>query len=206
MSMKGRPSGGIDMYNPDIKEQFLEQYTNLGTQDRYRKIFKRTFEFEVKNKKDVMLFNNEEFKEIFYYLESISTSTINLTKSVLNNYIDWTIKEKYRENPINPIKLIKSPQLKNMVSKIAQEFRHLTGIDELRRIVRFCINPQDAICFVLPFYGLKAEEISNLTKDNFDGNIIKIGDRKVEIPEEFMYVIDDAFKQEIYVKLNGAII
>lgn len=205
MARSGRPATNDKIYNEELKRRFVEEnYSNLGTRERYLKVFKRTFEFEDKLQKDIYNFNLEEIKDVLNSLSSVSHATVGSTKSILSKYINWAIREGLVNSVINVVdQYIDKDELSKMVSKLAQEFRFLKNKDELYSLINACENAQDAAIFVMSFYGLKAEDMVNLTIDDIEGNTIKVGSRKIELDERFMQVIHETYNQTIYVKNNG---
>lgn len=200
----GRPPINKDLYNEDIKRRFLEnEYSNLKTRLRYEKVFRKTYSFENKNNKDLFRFNLPEIRSMLYSFNAKSYKSLAVANSTIRKYIDWAIKENYLNTLINFSDLIDMDEIIGMTFNIIQTFRHLTGLDELKEIVSLCVNAQDAICFILPFYGLKTEEIEQITSKNIFGNNIVINDRVIELPDEFIIKIYEAMREIDYLKNNG---
>lgn len=206
MPRTGRPSMyGNELYNKEIKERFLEEnYSNLGTRARYKKLFLRTFEYENQLNKDVYNFTLDEIKDMVVSLSSSSPATVSSTVSILNKYIQWAIHEGFVNSVINVVEqYIDIEEVRKMVSVLAQENRYLRNEQELINIINLCKNPQDSVCFVLAYHGLKADEILDIEKDNIKENTITVNEKTIELNNYYMDVVKRAIGQTIYIKNNG---
>ena len=228
MARTGRPPKTKNIYNEDLKRRFIEEnYTNLGTMERYLKVFKRSYEYENELQKDIYDFNLPEITDMMTYFSRTMPSTVNSEISIIKNYIQWAINEKLTDSVINVVEQYLNKSVKNeLVSKVAQEFKFLRNKDDLMNLVNACKNAQDAVVFVLAFYGFRAEDMINLSIDHIHGNNIdleydifredkneetgeitkvKTGhvSRKFFIEDKFMEVVFEAYNQTIYIKNNG---
>lgn len=207
MPRTGRPSASNIIYNEELKKRYIdENYTNLGTKERYLKVFKRTGEFEEEKGKDIYNFTLEEIKDIILSLSSASRATLRSTVSILNKYVAWAIKEGFLDSYINVIdEYLHEDKIKNMTSKLALEHRYLKSEFELDKVINLCVNAQDAVGFVLAWHGVKVEDMLNIKKSDidFDNNIILLDNRKIQLNDKYMQVVQEALYQTTYEKMNG---
>ncbi|MDP4268432.1 MAG: hypothetical protein Q8880_13495, partial [Bacteroidota bacterium] len=182
-----------------------EKYSNIGTRERYIKAFLRSYEFEVKNGKDLYSFNIEEAKDMLFSLSSVSPATLSSTKSIFTMYQRFAYEQRYVNNPANIYDLIDKDEILKMVAQLKQENRFLRSKQDLINIINLCQNPQDAVVFVLAYSGLKTNDILDLEVKNidFESNTITVNNKTFSLEPYFINILEDAINQTIYIKNNG---
>lgn len=206
--MAGRPTEFSKIYNEEIKNRFLnsKDYTRQS-KVLYKKRFARFYEYEITLGKDLYDFNNPEIEDMLVAISSKTHVGLSNITSIISSYKEWAIREGYSKDTINMVKLINTDKLQNMINKTAFRKQYINGIDELREIVDFCENKQDALPYILLFFSIRKsvrgkefdELITLKTSDcDFVNCEIHLSNRTVSIPEEFMRVIHWASQESEY--------
>ena len=197
-----------EMFNTEIKERFLDKFTDT-TSKTYQRIFLKNANLEEAFRTDMGNFNTEQIEQVLYNLNppTINASKINL--SIVKTYIDWFIKEGLRENNINPLAgiAITEESLYKFVNKSIDLY--ITD-KQMMQVEDVCVNPQDSVIFRLIFEGVMGEgcsELLNLREKDVDvlNNTLTLKGRekKLVVTERCIELIKDAIKQEVYMKKNG---
>lgn len=200
------------LYNQDLKNKFLDKYTT-STKRFYRYIFQISSELENEFGKDIFEFNSLEIENLLNCYKNGSVEAVSSNVTVLKKYIDFAIEQGLSKiNYLN--NLTGYDDLKKYVN-INMSNKRILSFKQVWDIVDMCYNAQDAICILLPFYGVKGEsneEISNLKKSDVDfiNKKLKLtrnnnSIRYIDIDDKLISIIYKAISEEEYAKNNGNI-
>ncbi|WP_044749461.1 HNH endonuclease [Bacillus alveayuensis] len=169
----------MDMYNPDLKEDFLSTYEE-NTRQRYRYAFVHTYPVEKKYGKDLKDFEEPELHELLIRRAKKATiRTFQNFFSVINQYIQWTINNKHKNSDFNPMSIFKTKDYEEYVDKN----KMFISEEELNEIEDMLDNDQDKVILRLLFEGVKGEgdsELLNLKESDvdFENQQLKLRDKK----------------------------
>lgn len=205
------------LYNPDVKNAYLDTISNEGTAKYYARIFSITSRYEEALGKDLNQFSLEEIEKILYDFESRNRHTVETYGRVISAYLNWCIQQGICDE--NPLSELTSEDFDKYVTN---EEKYLSE-KQLRRYEDLCANYQDAVILRLLFEGVGGKEfseISNLKVEdvNFKNNTLhltnslktddkgfptKFTERIIKVSDRTMYLIEGAIKQKTYTKRNG---
>ncbi len=192
------------------KKTFLEDnYDNEKTQLTYGRLFKLFIDTEDALNKELALFNREELLQVIGSIPTYSKRTINTLDSLLTNYMAWATQRGINPTGVNPMQSVnvKDHLEKNINTNLLSK-RFVTK-EDLYSIASKCENVQDAVCVLLPFYGVYGQncsEIINLKWENVkeeqnEIHIITENDeepRFVKVDKELIEYLKKADKEFIY--------
>ena len=196
-----------EMYNKEIKAEFLSYYTG-ASKITYGRIFLKSAATEEMFGKDLYEFNLEEIKLVLMDLTPMSYASSQTHGSIISNYISWAIEKGLRSNNINPLQTVDPDWYKIFVPK---RKRYITEA-ELVYIETICVNAQDYVIPRLIFEGVGGEgwnELRNLKKGDidFENNELTLFDgknkRSLKVSNSCIKAIEEAIAQEDYEKKNG---
>jgi hypothetical protein len=209
------------MYNPELKNVYLNTIDNEGTRDNIGYTFQKARELEEEKGKDVSQFNFDELGELWSSFRAKSFAAITTKVSIIVKYIDFCIEKGLADVNYNWAKMyFNEDGLRPYVSKVATNNRIISR-ETLEDIIDFCANAQDAVVFALLFEGVKGrpiqasafEEVRNLRMVDCNTNtndiILRRDDgvtRVIQVSEKTMNLIADAFNQQEYIRKNGEVI
>lgn len=204
-----------ELYNEDFKNRFLEKQ-KLSTSRYYKYIFKKSYEIEStvgKCGKDIYEFNIEEIDTLLMSYPNGSIGAIESVASVLRDYIDFAIAEGYVSTKINYMDTISGHSSYEKYLNVNKIRNKIITERELREICYSCENAQDAVCFALPFYGVKGEaneEMLNLKESdiNFTQEILRLSandesTRHLKVDDFLVNLLHEAINETGYAKENG---
>ena len=206
------------MYNPELKNVFLNTIDNEGTRDNVGYTFQKARTLEEEKGRDICYFNFDELGELWSSFRAKSFAAITTKVSIIVKYIDFCIDKGLADVNYNWAKMyFNEGGLRPYVSKVATNNR-IIDKETLEDIIDFCANAQDAVIFALLFEGVKGrpirenafEEMRNLKMADCDTNanniILRQDDGKtrvIEVSDYTMNLIADAFNQQEYLRKNG---
>lgn len=206
------------LYNPEAVEQFLtENYPNPKTALTYRRVLEKLSNLgEFVYNKNLYDFS---YNEMDMTLASCGAKTLRsaiVIRTVANKYVEWARQNNLSRSYIDFSKFMTKEDALKSVNKIAQNIQYIRNPEELRRICDFCINPQDAIIFVLLYIGIKGEgnsellelKVNNCKLDLINGKTCITIERKgkicnFELNEWQTDLLNDALRQDVYYSNNG---
>src|SRR5690554_6891862 len=94
------------MYNEIIKRRFMDEEYPKSTQVFITYLFYRTEPSETQRRKDIYEMNSEELKSLLSGIRLTSFQSATTIKSILSNYIDWSIKERLNDTGYNLLKTL----------------------------------------------------------------------------------------------------
>lgn len=198
-----------EIYNPEVKEQFLSNY-KPSTQKTIRRIFKASYLSEKDLNKDLYAFNREELRSFFFFLRPAKFASSKQNGHFVKHYIDWAIENGYKKG-VNPLDGLAQDWFKQFVD---EESKHYFTEEELTNVVDQCQNAQDAVIVQLITEGVlgeACEELLNLKKDDidFENNILTLRDeknrkeRKRKVSDKCIKLCKQALAESEYIKSNG---
>lgn len=195
-----------DLFNEEIKNEFLDEYQE-GTRTTYYYTFKSIAYYEYKLNKDVFKFDEDELNSMFHDINFINLDRVERYKSIIENYINWTIRMGHRASNINPLIVFTKEMLKGYVG-----YKKLfISENELMDIENAVVNKQDILPLRLAFEGITGEELVEqryLEPKHIEGNTIHIHDqndyvRSIEVSDRCIYMINETLKEKDYYFQNG---
>jgi hypothetical protein len=207
------------MFNPEIKERFLESLNMLdSSKTNFRYILSKAERTESALNKDVCMFNPKEDDALLNSFPRRSEGVIAVTVSCFKQYFDFCKSiNLIPQEEFNYFESIKGrADLERYIDKTAINNKHIS-FDELIEIENLCANEQDAVIPELFYVGLggdQASELLNLKLSDViasyvDKDDIKVPpkivlqDREIMITERTYDIIRSAIQQGIYLKANG---
>lgn len=202
------------MYNEDIKNRFLSNYSNANTQTLYRKLLSKFGAYEAQINRDLYTFSLNEISDLLFWYSPKSRNSASTALSVIKMYRSFAVRESYTNMNLDFSRLVGDSDISMFLNRKALPQSYLKSEDEFYAIVNHLENYQDAVILILLWNGIdgfKHSEIVNLkVKDcDFDNNIIRITDengetiREVEVTAKEMAFIKDTTEEIIYKKGNG---
>jgi site-specific recombinase XerD len=203
---------GIEIFNKEIKNKFLEKYP-VESKRFYNYVFKKTYETELQLNKDLYDFTNDQLTTCIKSFNNASIQSVYSVISILRQYIDFCIKQGIVTTNTNYLNGIGGyNDIKKYLDVHACQNKYI-DINTLRNITDLCLNSQDAVIFALLFEGVKGvrcEELVNLKKSdcNYQTNTLTLtqnnGDqRTLQVSDFTMQFIEDASNATKYIKNNG---
>mgnify|MGYP000846721635 CR=1 FL=1 len=202
------------MYNAELKNRFLEQYSNVKTRKTYSDSLSQINDMEELYDKDVFLFTYEELHEALNGIRTKTSSGAGRIISPIMKYIDFANEEGYVPSKITYTKLFKGKKLEEYISSYALNNSYIVR-DELYDICSYLTNDMDKSILVMAFEGIDGREhfeMRNLKKQdinfstgevevtNIDGEI-----RKITIEDKrSLDILEDTIKETEYKFSNGA--
>lgn len=203
------------LYNSEIKEKFLEQYTNDSTRTIALYPLKRARAEEESRGKDLYEMDIEELSDV---LSGFSSSTLNavlINVSKIEDYIMWTAKNGYRKTNLSPFPV--SDREEWCKQFIATYRNYSFTRQDVLSMADDLVNEVDQAVLLLLFEGVGGVrhneildlKISDLQED--DGkytlkltNVDK-STRKITISNELARVLRKADAQREYISKNGMV-
>lgn len=198
------PSGKI-LFNPSIKEEFLESLNSDETAKIYRYAFYRSYPTESTLNRDLYTFSTDEIKDALEAANHTTMPSIRLTYNVFKSYLDWSAK--YSNSNINIMENIRTDELKNFLSTS----RILFSFEEIIEMQSELLNYQDKVVLRAIYegvYGYEGSELLNLTKFDIENNTLKLKDdkygrREIEVSDELINIMHRALDETEYINKNG---
>lgn len=203
---------GDRVYNPDVKERFLESYDNIGTRNTIAYVFYASKEYEEKFNRDLYTFNRDEIKDVIHATNPLTKPVATSKSRYISSYIDFCTKQGFQETGgnINPFSGLPTTWYDQFVDKSAKLYLSKDEIDEIEKDL---VNAQDAVLLYLLFegvFGTGGSEVLNLKKTDidFENNILhveddELGERDVEVSSHCMTIIKSALQESVYKAKNG---
>jgi len=210
------------LFNEEQKNRFLdEKYPNESTRSSNASILRNVGRFEYDKNKDVSKFNYEEIKEVLIGLMKKTNRSMNVSYTIIMQYLDWCADKKYI--PINILTLVDKEDKKKYVHKVAQKNSYITR-DQMYDYCSQLYNYVDKAIWVLLFEGVKGrscighsfEELRNLKMKDImpENNLIVVTrdpDDETKYPQKRVISVDPrtmdilvtACKEDTYHKSNG---
>ena len=219
------------MFNQKHKEEFLNDILNTSanperttnTINAYRsRVFNNVHVIRLEQQYNKDLYNFTE-DELFLLLNKIRPLTVTASRTfgrIVTKYIDWANNKGYRTTDNNNPLRVEQSYFNQFVPKNNRIYLHKDDIEAITT-TQATKNNQDAVLIQLLFEGVQgfeASEIINLKIDDVDFNNntitvynrkesenITIGKRTIQVSDTALMLIEDAWKEEIYIKKNGEV-
>lgn len=199
-----------EMYNEDIKKQFLNRYEGENTRNAYARIFYHSYLIEKSYDKDLYDFNIEEINDLIHSLNPLTKASVRTSASMIRTYIDWAIAR--RQNNLNPLDLVDSQWYDSFLND--DDMPYFTK-DQIYQILNQCNNYQDAVIISLLFEGAGGKEVIELRNlkigdvNQESNEVILYNEKKesriIEVSEHCMRLILGAYNQTEYYKIRGEV-
>jgi len=205
--MKGNYIYHLDMYNEDLKREFISTYSE-DTHKFYERVFYNSAPLEKELGKDVYEFSTEEVEKVLYDLRPPTIASSRANASILRTYFNWAIRRGM--TMVNALDDCRGYEW--FKKFVVTGIKLYVSASELMEIEDYCINAQDAVIYRLLFegvYGKGCSELINLTRSDvdFDNKILTLRDgdsvRKLNVSLRCIELIKDALNEEVYMKKNG---
>ena len=201
----------------EIKEEYLSKKpSNTAKAEEF--VLRNADEYEELIGKPIYLMSFAEIKEmILMQYRNSTTKTVTKNISVLKKYVDYCLDKKIVPHGENRLAAFTTEDMREMVNQQAMIDKFITK-EKLNQYLNILHNDQDRAFIKLPFDGVRGrtmkgatcEEILNLTIDDVDEEnkrlILTQNDgtkRILEVDISTISVIQEAYKQELYVENNG---
>lgn len=191
-----------DVYNIDIKKQFLNQIDIDKYPPRWwERIFEKSYEFEVRNNKDLYSFTANQIIEFYKFIdvktyESLLVANINLIK-----YGNWALQNNLITDGQNHFNEITNETLASCINKVSIE-KSIVTLEQLKEIMEQLYNKQDWYIFYALFEGIKGknfEDIINLKiTDITDGYAHLPSGDTIPVSQDFINVAMEADKETFF--------
>jgi hypothetical protein len=191
------------MYNPEIKNRYLENYEPSSVKS-FSRVFKRIGVVEAQLEKDLFDFNRDEVKSVLFLMNPIKINTSKFNGNMIRSYIDWAITEGYRTNTINPLNGIDGKWYEQFVDKSRKTVYHK---DEIDKLISLCVNDQDKAIIIALFEGVTTEELLTLKPSGINRELKMLSwsedSRRLNVSPECIDLLIAASTQKYYEKSNG---
>ncbi|WP_137743353.1 tyrosine-type recombinase/integrase [Robertmurraya siralis] len=199
-----------NMYNMEIKEEFLRSQYSEDTAKIARYVFYYSYLIEKTLNKDVFEFTIDELGSVIANSNPTSIVVARSRGSIISQYLNWAYDNNYRVSNINPLQNITDDWYSQFIDKNIKQF---ISIKELNEIVSGLVNYQDKIIPVLLFhgvYGTQSSEIRNLKLSDIqaDGTTVRLyddrkGERFITLDKEVIEMLIQAANESSYYHKNG---
>jgi integrase len=190
------------VYNEEVKNRFLNTFTNEGTQKTINSIFIKSATTEETLGKDLYNFSTEDLIDVFKEINPKSKSVSMSSGRFIKQYISWCIKKGYRDNNDNPVNGLDQKWFAQFVDR---KLKIHYAMDEFIDLLQDVQNYQDKMLLCLLWNGISGERFSQLTElkrsdINFENNTVYVKQRDyhVSINPEFMDIIQKGMDENIY--------
>jgi integrase len=214
------------LYNEKVKNFFLSQYEDeaqqhseeekRGTRKNYEAVLSKIGFYEDLIGKDLYSFSYNEIKDLLVWYNCKTKKAFDSIKSIIGVYLRWAHAKEFINRPLDLTELIWKSDAAKTVNNFAMDNQYLKDKKEVYYIAQeYCINRQDGILFILPYFGIKGknlEEIRNLKVEDcdFKHNTLRVHNdkgesREVQMEARAMGLIKEAIEAVEYEKNNGRI-
>lgn len=194
------------LYNHEEKIEFLDSLSEEDVKKIYYYLFLKSKGAETLYKKDLYAFNLNQIEDV---MRNINPSTMNSaanSKSRINNYITWAIRNGRRNNNISPIHGLSRDWENKFIDKTAK--RYLTD-SEMHDLTESLHNAQDQALIQCIYEGVLGQGFSELlslrsSKIDWDNNELTVyntkteAERTVVVSNRCMRYLENAYKQTVY--------
>ena len=196
------------LYNNEIKQRYLKTLENDLSRKTIDFLFGRLSETEELLGKDLYDFKYQDFIMMFDRNKISSQATFMTNKSIIRSYIKWCTLNGYCEDTLSELNRVELGDI-NAALKIQTEM--FKNEDDLFECINEVLADED-INFrdiYLAFYGLywydlSRDEIYNLPAEALTGNVICVGNDRIEISDRFAKILN-RYKNapEVIMNING---
>lgn len=195
-----------ELYNQVEKEEFLNTIEVEEVKPIYYYLFLRAKGAEMLYQKDLYSFSVEQIEDVMRNVNPATLNSAANTKSRINNYITWAIRNGRRANNINPVHGLTREWERKFIDSTAK--RHLSDV-EMTDLVDSLNNAQDQALVQCIYEGILGQYFSEIlslrySKINWNNNIVTVYDSKdgkerdVKVSDRCMKFIKNAYNQDMY--------
>lgn len=206
-----------ELYNPEVKEQFLE-HVGEDSASTYERILLVAAGQERQITIDLFDMNLQELADVMYAVNPLTASSVRSIISYTRRYIDWAIEQGYTRSNINPLRGIDYKWGKQFIDYSKKLF---LSEEELFDIEEDLVNGQDSFVLRALFCGLYGDglsEILNLKMEDikYQSKTIRLyddskGERELKFETEWQEIdferlhslAEEANSQDKYLNKNG---
>lgn len=205
-----------ELYNADIKWEFLNQYDNERTRLIALYPMRKAKRFEERAGKDLFEMSLQEIEEILYSLSSSSKNSIVLNVGRIEEYILWASANGYRRSNITPFP---STNREAWMKKFVADYRNYAFTrQDIIHMTESLVNDVDKALLLLLFEGASGRqysEVLNLKVEDIDSAheaptaLLRDSDKSVRlinITPRLEILIRRANRQHDYKNKNGTLI
>lgn len=149
------------MFNQEIKLKYLDRFENEDTREVYGRLFRKSYEREVKLNKDIYNFNDNDIQSFLKEVVKPKTKESARTYcNVLSNYIDWAIGSSEindAENLTNPMK-----RRQDYYYEFVADNRVYFSLEEKQALTTSLKNKQDSVIIDALWEGIQGTKLSEL--------------------------------------------
>lgn len=191
------------MYQKEMKEGFCESYlrSRIIQKTSLYGLFRKIEPYEEELQKDVSEFTKDEAISMYKNMKSRSVYTLMNNNVVLKAYYAWK-KHYHGVSADSAFEGITIDDLKPCVDKNASK---LLSREEITEIEEQLLNVTDAAILECLFQGIAGPSMRDITSldesmlDKYNNCLVFPDGRILDITEELCNLLDEAFKEEIYI-------
>lgn len=171
------------LYNEDIKKEFLRNYENQQTQNTIKYILYKSYSIEKILNKDLGNFNVNEIGQVVSSTNPLNASVGKTNLRFIQQYLKWYSSKGLRISNLLPLDgLDVSVWIEQFIPKRKIYFSET----EINNLISELVNYQDKAIICLLFEGINGHgvsEVLNLKESDINGRILKLNDSKFESRE-----------------------
>lgn len=165
------------MYNPEVKERFLSEYTGNGSKSIEGR-FQALGESEQLLSKDIAEMSKMEAISAINKLEFIELSSAESILSAIKGYVRWCIDNKVFDNAAGGFLQVALSDIDPSVSMSKMFFRDEHDfLYSMRKVREFDELQNDVIALIFAWLGLSLDEALGIRDEDIDFEAQKIYDR-----------------------------
>lgn len=208
---KYNKKGGLErvtkeFYNHETKLEFLETIENSNVRRLSELLFERSKNVEQLYQKDLYSFSLSQIEEVMKSINPATKNSSANSKSRINTYISWAIKNGRRNNNINPLHGTSADWDIKFIDRVTDRYLSETDVHD---IIDDLLNAQDKALILCIFEGISGRTMSELISMNinnidWDANKVTVTDirdnaeRDVVVSDKCLQLIKEAYEQKKY--------
>lgn len=196
------------MYNSEVKERFLSEYTDNGTKS-IRGRFEQLGESERLISKDIAEMSKAEAIASISNLEFLELNSLESILTAIKGYAKWCIANRVFDNAecgvlqITPNDIDPSASISKMFFRDEHDFLY-----SMRKVREFDELQNDVIALIFAWLGLSLDEALDIRDEDIDFETRKIYDRSgvVLVPwisDEFTEILYQYQRAKSAIRQNG---
>jgi hypothetical protein len=199
-----------ELYNPNIKEQFLKTYDNEQTQNTIKYLLYNAYSIEKILDKDLYNFSLGEIGQVLLNSDPLNLSVAKTNARFLTQYISWGIENGLRNDNLNPLRGI---DVNEWASKFVSKKKIYFSETEINDLISKLVNYQDKAIIRMLFEGINGHGCSELTllkESDINNELLSLNDtkfehREVAVTSECLNLIKGALYEKEYLIRNGTV-
>lgn len=201
-------------YNVDAKIHFINTVdVQDTTKVAFVRILKKVATVEEFFEKNIYEFTYNEYLMLLRAFNAASTDSVYAYHFCVKKYVEFCKAYNYTHNLLGYLDTMSQEELKQYVSKSANEQMYLKNLNEFEKLTDAIINEVDLCTITLIFNGLKGKdliEIRQLEINDVDfekkGMYIKRNNKKVflDMDDSVMKIVKNAISADKYIKIKDS--